>query len=51
MKWGKIKANRVKIASKTRTSVLLTYFLSMQTHFYPVTLTARTLFFDFADKA
>lgn len=51
MKWGKIEAKRVKIASKTGIIVLLTCFLSMQTHFYPVTLTARTLFSDSADKA
>ena len=50
MKWGKIKAKMVKIASRTGTSVLLKCFLSMQTHFYTVSLTAHTLFFSFDGK-
>ena len=35
MKWGKIEAKRVKIASKTRMSVYLTYFLSLVNAFLP----------------
>lgn len=35
MKWGKIKANWVKIASKTGMSVYLTCFLSLVNTFLP----------------